>query len=64
MFKYYDLKKYLEQNGYKQKFVAEKVGIKASTLSDILNGKRKCRIETYVNICMLLKVPFSTFITT
>ena len=41
------IKDYLESNGIKQSFVAEKVGIPASQLSEI---------------CKVLNVPFETFL--
>lgn len=62
MFDYSALKKYLDDNGYKQKFIAQKVEVSEATLSLILLGKAKCPLETYVSICQVLAVPFGKFI--
>lgn len=62
MFDYTGLKNYLEENGYKQKFIAAKLDITESALSAILNGKIKCSLETYVNFCRVLEIPFGKFI--
>lgn len=62
MFDYEALRKYLEDNGLKQKFISQKTGIAESTLSAILSGKRKCSLDEYITLCQSLSVPFSTFI--
>ena len=62
MFDYNALKNYLVENGLKQKIVAAKAHIDEVAFSDILNGKRKCPLENYVNICRVLGLPFDTFI--
>lgn len=62
MFDYINFKQYLEDNGYKQKFIAAKINLDETSLSDILRGKRKCSLENYVNICRVLNLPFGKFI--
>lgn len=36
-----DLKKYLEDNGIKNKFIANKIGLSESMISYFLNGKKR-----------------------
>lgn len=62
MFDYINFKKFLDENGFKQKFIAQKAQITESAMSDILTGRRKCSLEEYVNICQVLKMPFGKFI--
>lgn len=56
------LKKYIEDCGIKQKYIAEKAGMSEPKLSSILNEKRKCEVGEYANICKALGVKFGTFI--
>jgi transcriptional regulator with XRE-family HTH domain len=56
------IKDYLESNGIKQSFVAEKVGIPASQLSEICNKGRIIDCTIYYKICKVLNVPFETFL--
>ncbi len=56
------VKKMIENNGIKQKAIAEKAKITERQFSLILSGKRKCDIDEYVRICMALNVPITTFI--
>ncbi len=62
MFDYIAFKKYLDDNGYKQKFVAQKANINETNFSAIVTGKNKCSLENYVAICQALKLKFGTFI--
>ena len=62
LFDYDALRKYFDDNGLKQNFIAQKIGITESALSAILNGKRKCSLEEYIKICQILAVPFVTFV--
>lgn len=55
------IKKYLEENGIKQAFVAEKIGIGASQLNRVLNTGRKIDCVTYYKICRALNVPLEYF---
>lgn len=56
-----EIKEYLEQNGIKQSFVAEKVGITPSQISEICNKGRSIDCVTYYKICSALNVPLETF---
>lgn len=56
------IKKYLDENGIKQAFIAEKVGLTPSQMSDICIHDRKIECVVYFKICKALNVPFETFI--
>lgn len=62
MFDFVAFKKFIEDNGYKQKFIAQKADVSEAMFSAILSGKAKCSLETYVNICKTLEVPLGTFL--
>ena len=62
MFDFVAFKAYLDENGIKQNFVAQKAQIADATLSAIATGRAKCTLENYVNICKALAVPFGKFI--
>lgn len=49
------IKKYLDDNGIKYSFVAEKAGMPLHMFSAILNGRRKITVEEYFNICTVLR---------
>lgn len=53
---------HIEKSGIKQKYVANKANIDESSLSLILNGKRKCAVDEYLRLCSALDVTFSEFI--
>jgi len=48
-----ELKEYLESNGIKQKYFAEKVGISPQSLSDLVNKKTAPRQKTAQKIVKL-----------
>lgn len=52
---------YLTENGIKQSFVAEKVGIEPSRMSGICKKGRNIDCVLYYKICKVLNVPFETF---
>ena len=56
------IKQYLTDNGIKQTFVAEKVGITQPQMSEICNKGRSIDCLLYYRICKVLNVPFETFI--
>ena len=56
------IKEYLDQNGTKYSFVAEKANIPAPVMSLILSGSRDVKILEYYRICKVLNVPFEKFI--
>lgn len=53
---------YLTENGIKQAFVADKVGITRPQMSDICNKDRSVDCVLYYKICMTLNVPLETFL--
>lgn len=59
---YEEMKKYIERSGLKQKKIAEKVGTTEARISLILNGKRKCEVGMYADICEVLGVKMEKFI--
>lgn len=56
------IKEYLQANGIKQSFIAEKTGLTTYVISDICSGERKIEVEEYYKICKALSVPFETFL--
>jgi transcriptional regulator with XRE-family HTH domain len=56
------IKEYLTENGIKQGFVAEKVGLTPSQMSDICNRNKSIDCVTYYKICKTLNVPLETFL--
>lgn len=54
---------YLKENGIKQSFVAEKVGIAPSKMSDICNKDMNIDCILYYKICKVLNVSLETFLT-
>ncbi len=56
-----DIKKYLEDNGVKQKYLSEKTGIPLCVINVILNNKRKIEANEYMKICDALEVPLDYF---
>lgn len=58
----YEIKKYLEENGITQVFIARKTGIDPSKLSLSLNGDRKLTFDEYSLICGVLGVNTDKFL--
>lgn len=56
-----NIKNYLDSNGILQTFISDKTGIPNSTLSNMLNGKRKIMVEEYFAICEALQKPCDFF---
>ena len=56
------IKNYLTDNGIKQAFVAERVGITRVRMSEICNKDKKIDCELYYKICKALNVPLETFV--
>lgn len=55
------IKKYLQDRGIKQTFLAEKTGMTNSIISDICNNDRKIDCCEYYKICNVLNVPYDYF---
>lgn len=56
------IKQYLNDNGIKQAFLADKVDIPQSQLSDICNKGRSIDCVLYYKICKALNVPLEKFL--
>lgn len=54
---------YVKNNGIKQKFIADNIGISPSAVSQLLNGEREISAEEYINICNLFNVSCDYFVT-
>ena len=57
-----ELKDFIDKSGLKQKAIAEKSGVPEVRLCLILQGKRKCEVGEYANICDALGVKVDRFI--
>jgi len=56
------IKDYLNENGIKQKFLADKTGLTDSVISDICIHDRKIEITEYHKICKALNLPLEYFL--
>lgn len=56
------IKRYLEENGIKQTFVADKAGITVSKMNDICNRGKSIDCVTYYKVCTALGVPLESFL--
>lgn len=58
---YEKISDYIEQNGIKQTFIADKCGWTKQKLYNILHGRNRISVEDYEAICEALSVPFDFF---
>lgn len=56
------IKEYLNENGIKQSFLAEKTGMTNSVISDICTKERRIDALEYYKICKALNVPLEMFL--
>lgn len=56
------IRNYIDENGIKMTFLAEKAGLPYSVIVDICNKDRRVEASEYFKICKALKVPYETFI--
>lgn len=56
------IKGYLDDNGIKYGFIADKANIPQPIMSNVLSGNREIKVLEYYRICKILQVPFETFI--
>lgn len=56
-----NIKKYLDDNGIKQGWLAKKIGISPVRMSYYMNGKRKLKADMFIQICQTLSVSPETF---
>ena len=59
---YERVRDYLDTEGIKYIFVAERAGFKINTFSSMMLGKRKINVEEYKRICTALRVPPDKFL--
>ena len=57
-----NIKEYLTENGLKQTYLADKLGISISKMNDICNRDRGIDCVLYYKICKVLNVPYEFFI--
>jgi transcriptional regulator with XRE-family HTH domain len=55
------IKKYLQENGIKQTFLAEKTGLTKMQINDICVRDRKIDCVEYYKICKALNLPLEYF---
>lgn len=55
------IKKHLDANGIKQRFLAKESGIPEKRLSFILTGRIQMRVDDYIDICQALNVSLEYF---
>ncbi len=56
-----EIRRYLDNHGIKQAFVAERCGWAKQRLSAILTGKQKISADDYSAICDAVGVPYDYF---
>lgn len=59
---YERIKQYLEDNGIKQKYIAEKTGIQENKLSLTLNGQRIMTADELIKIIYVLNLDANKFV--
>ena len=55
------IKRYLEETGTTQTFVAQKTGIPINTFNAMCNGRQRITAEQYFKICSVLGEPVTRF---
>lgn len=53
--------KYIKDNGIKQVYVANGIGLSPAAISSMVNGERDLDVEEYVKICDLFRVSYDYF---
>ena len=59
---YEKVRRYIDEHGIRQAFVAQKCGISVTTFNAIMNGRRKMYAEDLRAICYALEVSPEEFI--
>lgn len=52
---------YIQSNGIKSAFLAQKTGMSAQSICNALKGKRKLEVDEYAKICEALGVNYDFF---
>lgn len=55
------LNRYINQNGIKNTYIAQKTGLTIETISDILNGERRILADEFLLICTALDIDPNIF---
>lgn len=55
------IRKYITDNGIKQNFVAEKIGMTPEILRRSIEGQRKLKADELIAICQLLSLTIEDF---
>lgn len=55
------IRKYLEQQGISNAWLAKKTGLSSAALSTMFNLKRELKADEYFKICSALNVPINQF---
>lgn len=56
------LKEHIQCLGFKQKAVAEKIGMDEHKFSRVLSGERRLAASEYINLCVAIDVPLEKFV--
>ena len=56
------IKKYLKENGLKQKHIANKANIEVNRFSCLMNGKAVMALTEYADICQALGLSLDYFV--
>lgn len=57
-----NIKKYAQEHGIMNRFLAEKAGVPDAKMSLILNGKQEIGVLEFFKICEALNVPAENFV--
>lgn len=52
---------YLKENGIKQTWLSEQIGVPNTTFNGILNGRTELKADMFIRICKVLNVSPETF---
>lgn len=56
-----NVSKYIKESGYKQEYIAKKIGISPQALSAVVHGRRELGLEEYIKTCDFFGVPYDFF---
>ncbi|MBB1100010.1 helix-turn-helix domain-containing protein [Limosilactobacillus reuteri] len=56
------LKKEIDDRGIKNKFIANKIGVSPSYLSQVLNGSKKLSTDVAIKVIQVLDLPLNIFL--
>ena len=56
------MKQYIDENGLKQKAIAQRASMREDAVSNMLRSKRKMTVDEYISICHAIGVPPQKFL--